>query len=327
MKRAVATLFLFCSVICYGQQTSIKYELNGRTSNQKLAVEKPYNSINPFIKYIGEWGLKNEDWTQNWGGETETIKIPGHHTVSSQINTVNSLLSIVDGPEPNGHIFWSYNPNTKEVFHSSSFGTIRSGQGQGTVNENGDLRLKVSFEGEPEGTYRIYTYTWISSDEYALKSIQFDATNKPTGLFYEGNFVRIKSKTNDDIRQEILDHGAEIRKAFADGNIEKIKQLHHPKVEKALGFNDIQKGRETVIKSIEGTLENYHLEFIQNNVESILIEGNMAIEQTRFSIKGTSKKGGDPFIFSGRTMVTYIRDAKSPTGWVTIREIIQPESN
>ncbi|OEJ99824.1 nuclear transport factor 2 family protein [Roseivirga misakiensis] len=327
MKTRLFFALLLITALSNAQETSIAYELNGRKSNQSLEAGDYKTSINPFVKFIGEWGLKNDDWTQNWGGETETIKIPGHHTVSSQINTDNSLLSIIDGPEPNGHIFWSFNPNTKEVFHSSSFGTIRAGQGQGTVNENGDLRLKISFEGEPKNTYRIYTYTWVSLDEYALKSVQFDASDKPTGLFYQGNFVRIKKDKADLAKQEILKHGAEIRAAFAEGDVKKIESLHHPEVKKALGFNDTQVGREAVINGIKGTLENFRLEFVKNEVESILIERNIAIEQTRFSIKGTPLAGGESFIFGGRTMVTYIRYPESPTGWATIREIIQPESN
>lgn len=328
MKRTTLILLLIFPLISLAQKTSISYELNGRNSNQVLEAGQYQNSINPFVKFIGEWDLKNDDWTQNWGSDTETIKIHGHHTVSSEINTDNSLLSIIDGPEPNGHIFWSYNRNTKEVYHSSSFGTVRAGQGNGSVNENGDLRLKISFEDETKGSYRIYTYTWLSLDEYALKSIQFDANDKPTGLFYQGNFTRIKNDTKSEkIKQEILDNGAVIRKAFAEGDLEKIQSLHHPEVVKALGYNDTQIGRDEVINGVKGTLENYRLEFIENDVESILIQGNIAIEQTKFSIKGTPKKGGDSFTFKGRTMVTYIRYDQSPTGWATIREIIQPATD
>lgn len=126
------------------------------------------------------------------------------------------------------------------------------------------------------------------------------------------------------IRQQILDNGQAIRDAFAKGDIEKIRALHHPEVKKALGYNDIKNGRNEVIKGIEETLKLYSLEFIKNDVESILIKGDIIIEQTKFSIKGTPKNGGEPFIFSGRTMVTYVRYPESPTGWATIREIIQP---
>ena len=132
---------------------------------------------------------------------------------------------------------------------------------------------------------------------------------------------------NENSKNEILKNGEIIRKAFSDGDIEKIRSLHHPDVIKALGYNDLKIGRDEVISELEETLRNFALEFLTNDVESILVKDNIAIEQTKFSIKGTPKSGGEPFVFMGRTMVTYIRYDKSPTGWATIREIIQPATN
>ena len=129
------------------------------------------------------------------------------------------------------------------------------------------------------------------------------------------------------IKSVILKTGELIRAAFSKGDIEAIKSFHHPDVIKALGYKNLQTGRDAVIDGLRGTLEGYTLDFVENKVESILIQDNIAIEQTLFSIKGTPKKSGDPFIFSGRTMVTYIKYKKSPTGWATIREIIQQATN
>ncbi|MEO8253314.1 MAG: nuclear transport factor 2 family protein [Flavobacterium sp.] len=132
---------------------------------------------------------------------------------------------------------------------------------------------------------------------------------------------------NEKKKLEILKTGELIREAFSKGDIETIKTFHHPEVIKAVGYKNLLIGRDAVIDGLRGTLEGYNLEFVQNNVESILIQGDIAIEQTLFSIKGTPRKGGEPFVFSGRTMVTYIKYKKSPTGWATIREIIQPATN
>lgn len=126
------------------------------------------------------------------------------------------------------------------------------------------------------------------------------------------------------IQQEILDHGAVIRAAFAAGDVAKITALHHPEVEKALGYNDRKNGRVEVVDGIAETLRHYTLTFVENDVESIFIQGDLAIEQSSFSIRGTPKGDLPAFVFSGRTMVTYIRYADSPTGWATIREMIQP---
>ena len=132
---------------------------------------------------------------------------------------------------------------------------------------------------------------------------------------------------NENSKKEILKNGETIRKAFSDGDIEKIRSLHHPDVIKALGYNDLKVGRDEVISGLEEIVRNFDLEFLTNDVESILVKDNIAIEQTKFSIKGTPKTGDEPFIFKGRTMVIYIRYDKSPTGWATIREIIQPATN
>lgn len=132
---------------------------------------------------------------------------------------------------------------------------------------------------------------------------------------------------NEAIKAEILKNGEIIRQAFADGDIEKIRSLHHPDVVKALGYNDLKLNRDQVIEGLVGVLENFTLEFVTNDVENILIQGDIAIEQTKFAIRGTPKSGGDPFLFKGRTMVTYIRYKDSPTGWATIREIIQPATD
>ena len=138
-------------------------------------------------------------------------------------------------------------------------------------------------------------------------------------------FLACEAKIDEaDVRAEILAHGETIRNAFADGDVEAIQALHHPEVTKALGYNNLQKGREEVIEGVGQTLEGFRLEFVENDVESIYLHGDVAIEQSRFAIQGTPKEGGDSFIFRGRTMVTYIRYEESPTGWATIREVIQP---
>lgn len=200
MKFYITIIYILLAIQVIAQKTSISYELNGRATNKQIQDSLEI-SKNPFAKFIGEWTLKDDTWIQNWGGKNDTIKIPKHHTISTQINTENSLLSIIDGPEPNGHIFWSFNPNTKEVSHLSSFGNIRAGVGIGEFYDQNNLKLKVSFEGEAPGTYRIYTYEWIGDSEYALNSVQFDKDDNPTGLFYKGIFVRINTKKN--VRQEI----------------------------------------------------------------------------------------------------------------------------
>ena len=184
-------LLLLLSIVFNGSYSQETMLASGDKTTSTGLQQKPKN---PFWKFIGEWTLKNDKWSQNWGNGTENIKIPNHHTVCRELNTDNSLLAVIDGTPPYGHIFWSYNPVKKEVDHLSSFGTTRAGVGKGTVNENGDVSLKISFADEPVGTYRLYTYKWISENEYELKSIQYNSKDEATGYFYGGTFIRINTK-------------------------------------------------------------------------------------------------------------------------------------
>lgn len=118
-----------------------------------------------------------------------------------------------------------------------------------------------------------------------------------------------------------------IRAAFAKGDVAEAMAYHHPDVAKTLAYHKYLKGRDEVAADLRGTLQEFKLEFVENQVESLLIEENAAVEQTLFTIKGTPKTGGQPFLFKGRAMVVYVRYKESPTGWASIREMIQPASD
>lgn len=115
-----------------------------------------------------------------------------------------------------------------------------------------------------------------------------------------------------------------VRAAFACGDISTILAYHHPDVTKALAYNRYLVGRDALEADLRSTFENYRLEFLQNDVEILSIHGDIATEQILFSVKGTPKKSGSPFLFRGRTMLILVRYDKSPTGWATLREIVQP---
>ncbi|MFP2995097.1 hypothetical protein ABN763_04270 [Spongiivirga sp. MCCC 1A20706] len=217
MKYVASLVALLYCCISISQTTTIPFELNGKISDADIVSGTA--SENPFKQFIGEWTLKNDTWIQNWGSTTDTLIIAKHHTIASQINTENSLLQIIDGPAPNGHIYWVYNPNTKVVSHVSSFGSIRIGNGSGGFDKDGNLHLKVHFEGEVAGTYRMYTYTWISRNEYVLNSIQYDKNDTRTGKFYKGTFIRIDPASS--LKKEIEG----LLAVLDDNSITKEKQL------------------------------------------------------------------------------------------------------
>ncbi|SHI86391.1 hypothetical protein [Aquimarina spongiae] len=152
---------------------------------------------NPFKKFVGKWTLKDDLWQQGNTEETiTTLKIPGHITTCQEVNTDTSILCVIEATSAKGHVLWGYNHDTQKIQHLSNFLPFRNGVGDGRFSKNGDIQLKVSFQGEPEGTYRVYNYIWINENEYLLESNQFDANDQPTGNFYGGTFVRIDQSSS-----------------------------------------------------------------------------------------------------------------------------------
>jgi hypothetical protein len=82
-------------------------------------------------------------------------------------------------------------------------------------------------------------------------------------------------------------------------------------------------GRDAVEKGAREWFQNSKVEFIESTVENTEFVGKIAIQTSIFSIKTTPKVGGKPSIGRGRSMVIYIQDKSSPTGWLTLREFVQ----
>lgn len=99
---------------------------------------------------------------------------------------------------------------------------------------------------------------------------------------------------------------------------------HHPDVEKSFGPHSRLVGKAAVAAEASDTLKTYTLTFVENDVESLAVRGDTAVEVTRFVIRGVPRGEGTPFTFKGRTQVVYVRCSSSPTGWAVFRELIQP---
>jgi ketosteroid isomerase-like protein len=132
---------------------------------------------------------------------------------------------------------------------------------------------------------------------------------------------------SDKDRVSLQRTGEAIRAAFAAGDVDAILAYHHPDVIKALSAEKYLVGRAAVKRDLLETLQGYNLQFEESHVESTFFQGDTAVEESTFSIRSTPKNGGQPFVFKGRSLVVYVRYKKSPTGWASIREIIQPHSN
>ena len=130
------------------------------------------------------------------------------------------------------------------------------------------------------------------------------------------------AESNND-REALAKTSVAIRQGFAR-DVAAILTYHHPNVVKALSFEKTIKGRDALAADLTATLQQVNLECKENRVESIWIQGDTAVEQTVFVIKGTPKNGNAAFLFKGRVQVVYVRYKQSPTGWASIRELVQP---
>jgi ketosteroid isomerase-like protein len=144
-------------------------------------------------------------------------------------------------------------------------------------------------------------------------------------IFFFATHVNAQ-KINDsfDARKSLDKATDAIRDAFAKKDVELIAQLHSPEIIKYFGGNNVIIGRAALKKSLTDWFKNAKkIEFIENTVESTIFTGGTAIQTVIYAIKTTSGDGGQPVIARGRSMVVFIRDKNSPTGWLSLREITQ----
>lgn len=128
---------------------------------------------------------------------------------------------------------------------------------------------------------------------------------------------------NKKAEGDIIRTGELIRKAITDQDLATFRSFLHPDVIKAMEYDKVLIGQEAVTADMAATFKDYDLVIMENHIEHLLIQGDVAIEQSLFSIRVVPKDGGTPFVYKGRTMITYTRHIESPTGWATLREIIQ----
>jgi ketosteroid isomerase-like protein len=130
--------------------------------------------------------------------------------------------------------------------------------------------------------------------------------------------------TDTTVLKQSLDKAtAAIRSAFEKGDAALVAQLHSPNVIKYFGGNNVIIGRDAIEKGAREWFQNTKVEFVENTIENTEFFGKMAIQTVIFTIKTTPKNGGKSSEGRGRSMVIYVQDKSSPTGWLTVREIAQ----
>jgi ketosteroid isomerase-like protein len=124
-------------------------------------------------------------------------------------------------------------------------------------------------------------------------------------------------------RQSLDKATAAIRDAFSKGDAALAASLHHPNIVKYFGKNNVVTGRVELERGLAEWFKNTKVEFVENKIESTVFTGQTAIQTCIFAIKSTPKQGGQSTIGRGRSMVIYVRDKSSPTGWLSLREMTQ----
>ncbi|GLU57320.1 YybH family protein [Dyadobacter frigoris] len=142
-------------------------------------------------------------------------------------------------------------------------------------------------------------------------------------VLIETNCAASHRNNSEQDQKALIKTTEAIRSAFARGDISTIALLHHPKVIKAFGGNNYVDGRDAMIKGLAETFKTTKLEFVENKIENTLFNGDTAVETSIFTIKVTPKNGSQISYSRGRAMVIYIRYKDSPTGWASIREMVQ----
>ena len=137
--------------------------------------------------------------------------------------------------------------------------------------------------------------------------------------------AQVNTGTNED-KKALEQTSIAIRSAFTNGDVPTILLYHHPDIRKALGYTHIINGRDELEKDLKNTFSLVKLKWLKNDVESLIFQDNTAIEMTVYTIEITPNDGNKPFTSTGRAMIIYIRSNQSPSGWVSLRELIQPES-
>lgn len=130
--------------------------------------------------------------------------------------------------------------------------------------------------------------------------------------------------TDQQVRDALRQTSAGIREAYTRSDVAGVMSFHHPDVTKALGFDRYLIGSAAVEKSAAEGMRAFQTEFIEHEVESVLVREGSAVQMTRYAIRRMPRAGGEANVFRARALVVFVRSSGSPTGWAVIREIVQP---
>jgi len=146
---------------------------------------------NPFEKFKGEWLLKDNIFESSTNGKYSSDVNPNRTFIAMAVNTNSSILWSEDFDGFKVDIFWTYDLETKTVYHLSNTSSNGLASGKGMLKENGDLDIKLIYPDACETCIRLYSFRWKSANEFFFRAT-FYKDDKPTGDFYGATFIRKK---------------------------------------------------------------------------------------------------------------------------------------
>ncbi len=144
---------------------------------------------NPLEKFKGEWDLKGNVFENNTNGKYSAYVNPNRTFKALAVNTNTSILWSEDFVDFKVDIFWTYDIETKTVYHLSNTSTNGLASGKGPLKENGDLDIELSYPDACGDCKRIYSFRWKSDNEFHFRATLYKS-NKSTGDYYGATFIR-----------------------------------------------------------------------------------------------------------------------------------------
>ena len=145
---------------------------------------------NPLEKFKGEWLLKDNIFESSTNGKYNAEVNPNRTFIALPVNTNTSILWNEDfGGGFKVDIFWTYDIETKTVYHLSNTSSNGLASGKGPLKDNGDLDIKLTYPDMCKTCYRVYSFRWKSDNEIFFRATFFQ-DDKLTGDYYGATFIR-----------------------------------------------------------------------------------------------------------------------------------------
>lgn len=160
--------------------------------NSKIYSQMPVSDTGGyrFTRFEGEWRLKDNIWKSKFGGNYQESVDTTRSFIVKSVSPANTLLwNSYFGGDSWAVLLWTYHQETGRVNHISNTTENNVGIGTGEFKVKNDLIIKIVYPNGCTTCHRIYTFHWISPDQFDFKATIYK-DDKLTDDFYGGTFLR-----------------------------------------------------------------------------------------------------------------------------------------